>query len=465
MPTSLVHCRKTAERFIRMSLSSFKAVATNISTIPLFNAAPSGRRNRVKFVEHAQPNWWQVPKNLWIDVFNTDDGREFLKSLQSTRPFSNAVGKFLWIEGVTRGSGFPTVEPLAQEITRSYLFAAGVGSWKPHSFELIWKECVNYFDPAERELTYVLYAPIWGLSGIARKLSLGENLEIRRLPPDRMAVIASLQNELAGVAAKHRFTLWPRHYFVKEFRFRKHIDRDDKRLNKTLSNVDSTSWLNEEVALLRALLSRELTVPAYAFVYDGYPREGNHNSKSLPWRPLGMSIEKSLSRERVNQYAKDRAKFKSLYSEPGWEALAASMRRFAIGWENPFPADALADIIAALEGLLVRGNTEVSYKLRVRTADFLAYNRPREREKIFKDVRDGYAYRSRVAHGEFVFDDAHEWEAAKTMKGAKGKGGNPFHDVNEVHRLKHTIEQYYRAVLRKMIQRGQTEIDWATRGL
>ena len=74
-------------------------------------------------------------------------------------------------------------------------------------------------------------------------------------------------------------------------------------------------------------------------------------------------------------------------------------------------------------------------------------------------------YRSRVAHGDYVFDDVGEWSTARALKRAKGKHGNPFHDVNEVHRLKYTLSKYYRSAVIKMIRSGQLEIDWAKHGL
>ncbi len=67
--------------------------------------------------------------------------------------------------------------------------------------------------------------------------------------------------------------------------------------------------------------------------------------------------------------------------------------------------------------------------------------------------------------GGFVFDNVREWQAAIRMKRAKGKKGNPFHDVNEVHRLIYKVSDYYRRMLQTMIDRGQCEIDWSGGGL
>ena len=146
------------------------------------------------------------------------------------------------------------------------------------------------------------------------------------------------------------------------------------------------------------------------------------------------------------------------------------MRRFAVAWENPFRADILADIIAALEHLVVgteRNNK--NWKLRNRTAHFLEKTETK-RQEIVNDLKDAYTYRSDVFHGGYVFDNASEWETATRMKRDKmkrdkGKGGNPFHDVNEVHRLIYTVSQYYRRALEIMIDRGQLEVDWSAQGL
>lgn len=466
MPNSLEQCRETCELFVRDALLSFKAEEAKLPTIPHFSTMQNPKRNRTRFVEHGHPNWWQIPKAVWEEAFNSDTGQTLLKSLRSTAPFVNAIGKSLSVVEMGRGTSGISAEYLAREISTSYLFAAGVSRWRPQTFELVWNQCNNYFDPSKTELTYVLYAPLWGFSGVSRSLSLGDGLEIRRLTASRRAEIASLNSNLAGVTVSHRLTLWPAHFLVKEFAFQKYITPEEEERRRSLSStVDCTALLNEEVAMLRALLSDEVTVPTYAFVYDGYPRDGGGGPLiSLPWRPRGPFFNHRQTKQQVTQYAKRRARFKGLNGSPGWPAVAASMRRFAVAWENPFPADTLADIIAALESLLVRDKTEVGYKLRVRAAYLLASNQ-RDRQSVFKDIRDGYEYRSRVAHGEFVFDNVKEWETARAMKRVKVKRGNPFHDVNEVHRLTYALARYYRGALNEAIRSGQLEMDWAARGL
>jgi GTP1/Obg family GTP-binding protein len=67
--------------------------------------------------------------------------------------------------------------------------------------------------------------------------------------------------------------------------------------------------------------------------------------------------------------------------------------------------------------------------------------------------------------GGYVFDDATERETAARLKRAKEKTGNPFHDVNEVHRLIYEVSNYYRRMLEAIIDHDQLEIDWAVLGL
>ena len=135
------------------------------------------------------------------------------------------------------------------------------------------------------------------------------------------------------------------------------------------------------------------------------------------------------------------------------------MRRFAVAWENPFRADILADIVAALEKLIVNSKEEVSYKLRTRVA-FLLGKSSAERKNIAKNIKDAYSYRSDVFHGGYVFDSLSEFEAAKRIKKAKGKKGNPFHHINEVHRLIYKMRAYYRDILKFMIDRSEFIINW-----
>jgi len=137
--------------------------------------------------------------------------------------------------------------------------------------------------------------------------------------------------------------------------------------------------------------------------------------------------------------------------------VAASMRRYAVAWENSFRADVLADLIAALEQLVVGDNNEVSYKLRMRVAYFLFKSKVQRHEAI-SNLNKAYSYRSRVFHGEYVFDNPHEIEVAKHL--TKKIKANAFQDVKEINRLIPEVSKYYRKILEFMIDHGQMKINW-----
>jgi hypothetical protein len=81
-----------------------------------------------------------------------------------------------------------------------------------------------------------------------------------------------------------------------------------------------------------------------------------------------------------------------------------------------------------------------------------------------KNLSTAYDYRSRVAHGKFVFDDVRMRRSADRV-GIKGKRGNPFHDVNEVLRLTAVVSSYYQRLLVLVIDREELAIDWSSQGL
>lgn len=299
------------------------------------------------------------------------------------------------------------------------------------------------------------------MSGVKQSLKLNEDLEIKRISVHEVARLATINPALAGVTLYHRLTLWPVHFFVRRLTISKLVSDEEFPHSK---NPPFVAQLNEVVAILRSLLNENLAVPRYALVRDRYPRDpGGGPLNELPWRVRYPNWLDAPKREHTKRYARLRVKYLSLRGGRGWEALAASMRRFAVAWENPFRSDILADIVAALENLIVQSNTEVSYRLRVRVAHFLAKSTP-GRQEIVKNLTDAYSYRSRTFHGGFVLDNVADWDTAINPKAAKGKHGNPFHDVNEVHRLIYQVTNYYRELLISMIDGGQLEIDWNALG-
>lgn len=463
---SLNHCKENCKEFIKCSLPIIRPATNDLTTLPLFRAEPSKKPRTYRFIEGKQPNWWQLSKDLKQTFQNSEVARELFTLLEKTLPFSQAIGKQIMLPELGQGRIFKSGADIGNEILVSYLFEAGERQWKPILFNRVWNDCLSYFNPEIASVEYCLYAPIWGFPSFSRRLDLGDGLAIRSLPAHEMARLASLDPNLSGVSVHHRITKWPGCFFEKRLNFEKSLlAKDAIDLNSEPAHLKWASLLNEETAILRCLLNDRPTITTFSFIRDRYPRDGSGGKwVDLPWQPKLTYFIAPPSKGKVQKYKHRRAKFLNLQTNPGWENVAASMRRYAIAWENRFRVDILADLVAALEHLVVRSNEEVSYKLRTRTSQFLAKSSS-EKQTIVQNLNDAYSYRSKTFHGGFIFDNAREFLVAKRLKGTKGKQGNPFHDVNEVLRLIHAVSGYYRVILETMIDRGEFEINWKAKGL
>lgn len=467
--SSLIQCRDQCIKFIRYTIPHIAQSLSELSSLPLFRAEPSNKRGKYRFIEDKQPNWWQIPTQLQDSLLDSEEGRKLAGIIETTEPFALVIGKLIYIQELGRGQNYSSGRHVVKELLISYLFSSGIERWNAKRFEKVWLDLVKYFDPNNNNLEFQLYAPILLTAGVSRSIKLDQNLNIQRIPVHKIAKIASLNNVLAGVTIHHRLTVWPVCFFVKQCVFTKVIIEDTDTSLAVFNYYKFKNWgvqLNEEVAILRSLLGEHICVPQYALIRNAYPRDrGGDMLTELPWKANSSHVfDNKFSSQQVKLYVKRRAIFLKLEGSRGWENVAKSMRRFAIAWENPFRADILADIVAALENLIVvQDKAEVSYKLRIRVAHFLSKSEL-ERADILKNLTDAYSYRSRVFHGGYVFDNAAELEAAERVKSSKGKKGNSFHDVNEVNRLIGKTSEYYRRILEIIIDSRQLEIDWSSRG-
>lgn len=464
--SSLVQLKKNCSQFIRNSLPSVRKVVDNLPTIPVFRAEPSNKKGRYKFIEEKQPNWWQLPKGLKDNLYNTPEARALLTTVENIDPFSRVISKWIVVPALERSYLYSSGTDIVSTILVSYLFASGCERWPYSRFNKVWNDCVAYFNPDSKTLKYCFYAPIAYMPGVSKKVGLSDRLIIRRLPVKKIARIASLDSSLSGISLWHRFTQWPVCFFEKRFELNKKVVTKitfDQVGQQYL--LDWESLVSEEMSILRSLLDETPAVTTFSLIRDGYPRDPVGGSiPELPWRARFPRWLKPPSEKHVKQYTSRRKRFIKSHGEPGWESVAISMRKFAVAWENPFRADILADIVAALEYLVVRSNDEVSYKLRTRVSQLLGKSLT-ERQTIIKDLKEAYMYRSKVFHGGYVFDNVRDFQSAKRVRAAKGKKGNPFYDVNEVHRLIYTVASYYRKILINMIDRGEFEINWEERAL
>lgn len=457
--------RSEFETAIRSLLPRIRDVQTSLPTLPQFRPVPGRHAGRVRFLEEQRPNWGQLKRTVGSD-FDTElqaIGQRF----GHTEPFRSAIGKYISFPELGGAVRYDSPHDLVWPILNAYFTATGAGRWNEKTFRDVWDGFCDFLDPAVSTVKHTLYAPLAGLSGVQRSLWLERDLRIQRLTPAKVARIATCEPHIAGVDyTTHRLTLWPLTFLVHALDLKKQINTELPFLNLAESfSPGFVTRINEEAALLRALLSEDITMPTYAIISSSYPKNtGGGKIGDLPWRLPALMLKPPLSPKEVYKYKSLRTKFLGASGKTGWEASMASIRRFAVAWDNQFRADILADLVAALEQLLVRSDREVNYKLRVRIA-FLLGQTSHERLQIVNNIRDAYGYRSTIYHGGFVFDNLQDYFAAKRMKRAKAKRGNPFHDVNEVNRLMSAMAGYYRRALATFIKRGQYVYDWAAVGL
>lgn len=462
LPMAVDHCRDLMIRFLQDALPVVARQRDSLPTIAGF--APEDIARGIRYSKIELPNWWRVKLRVRRDSMN-----RLQQALESTQPFSLCIGKDICTryETIMYRSG----KEIARHLLVAYLFT-GSHRWNRSRFEKVWTDFLAYCDPACSTLDYRLYAPLVRFNGVKRRLRLNATTSIVRLPPSRVATLGSCNRNLAGFTAMHGLTLWTHTFVEKTVTSPKRIlsgplERIGLGFGGMVGDTEVLSFLNEELAMLRCLLDPDICLPSYGVVRDGSPRVDTLPGLELPWtsRPPFFMSDRTYTPGRLRRYSKRRSRFVALNHTPEWGTVSASMRRFAAAWQNAFPADILADIVAALEKLTVGRNVpDVGRKVRERTACILGTTAKR-RKRILGDVKTAYKYRSRIVHGDYIFDDVREWSTARRLNRAEGKKGNPFHHSNEIRRLTRTLSDYYRRLVIRLIDKGDLVVDWANMGL
>ena len=215
--SSLAECRDHCIEFLRYSLPLVARVADSLPSLPVFRAEPTEKRAKYRFVEERTPNWWQIPQQLSETLLDSQEGKALSATLEATVPFSAVIGKWIAIQELGRCVRYASGKEIAKEILVSYLFSSGLERWIARNFERVWRDLLDYFEPTTDSLEFYLYAPIAYMGGVSRIINLGDGLKIQRVQAHRVARLASLNPVLAGVTLHHRFTVWPVHFFVKQF--------------------------------------------------------------------------------------------------------------------------------------------------------------------------------------------------------------------------------------------------------
>jgi hypothetical protein len=384
---SVDEAKNCCEQFLRSQVPNFTMLTPQLPSRPAYRATPHRRPGSWKYEEVSEPNWWQLPREACLNAIATPEGRAFVISLEETSPFKDVLLQTICIPQLQKSMEFSDAHDLAKFFLVQYLFASGGGRWQPATFQRIWEESLEYLCSSVRNIKYVLYAPVVGMSGAPRSLDLGDELHLRLLTPQHVAQLGTLSRSLAGYTFEHRFPLWTRRFLVRPYT----LDKVAGGKLMSWSNgflSDCEDSINEEVVLLRSLLSPYIAVPSFALILQGSLRDPIPDAQDqlLVWTPRWeATFTETHEPAGIRRYRRRRSCFLGHQDQKGWANVFASMRRYAVAWENPFPADTLADLVSALE-VLTTGDarTEVSYKMRVRATRLLAKT-DSERREIMKD--------------------------------------------------------------------------------
>jgi hypothetical protein len=91
--------KDVCEVFVRASVPAFAQISSSLPTLPRFRSVrdKSRSRARVRFIEEAQPNWWQARTTLGQSLLGSPEGHAAITAILKSRPFSAIVGKTLML--------------------------------------------------------------------------------------------------------------------------------------------------------------------------------------------------------------------------------------------------------------------------------------------------------------------------------------------------------------------------------
>jgi len=460
--STLEQCKQKAVEFLKDELSN---VSRGIDALPTRKGWKATKaKGQTHFEVTEVPDWWKIGKCIPMKQSTRASMDALSQCMLANRKIRSVLGKTIYTPSAGKSV---TPDGLASDLIFAYLMESGRPRWNPTLFEKIWSACLDYLDDEKRELSCTLYAPIWSPTRVPKRLVLDNGLEIRELTPTRVAHLATIDRTLAGVETSPGFRQWTVHHLVIPWSVPKLICSGTSpplEWNPLSGIIAPYSFLNEELMILRSFVNERIAMPSFAVIRHGFPpHAGPTQIVVLPWKAKMFVVQKGPSQFRC--YRALRRSFLELHGSKEWGRVAGTMRRFAIAFDNISVADTLRDVVAALEGLLVGDKKpKVSYRLRERAARLLESPRLSP-NGIKENIKVAYDYRSRIAHGDFVFDNMYEFDFAMRTKNVRAKKGNLAHDHNEIQRLIKVATTYYRTILVKLIRDRKLAVDWSSIGL
>ncbi len=367
--------------------------------------------NRVRIVPHDRPNWWQIRVPEQRQILTLPSLQEAIDALNSHQQIQSYVGKHSIAFGHSTSfhANHVPISFLKELINRENDLI-----FRKKSFEALFNDFLKYISSGDKSYAR-LVVPLDNLIINSKVLELEENLRIRMIAPEKLV---DLVNNCPVLGLFYGIGLQSWFHYMLEFDIpfnwswvtKSESDKGKSYLKSLLNSSQQDPLfrhrINQEIVILRAILNRQISSPAFVIDYRGWGSVmltgGTINF--LPWVRERISSSDPITSKEIRNYKRYRQKFLEIKDEKTRQRIFVAMRKLAFSMDKPYGGDQLMDTVSGLEGLLVNSEGEVTHKFAERVA-ILLENDKTKREILQKDMRKAYDLRSAIAHGSIIADD------------------------------------------------------------
>ncbi|MFC1614382.1 hypothetical protein ACFL5K_03710, partial [Gemmatimonadota bacterium] len=393
--------------------------------------------------EEKYPMWTALEK--LVDIEKLPEYKKCIRVIKKSKIINNQIGKYI---GTEFGGGLVGLKYLIRHIPITLLDRRCITDFKLAEFEIVYLkfEKALYSD----KIYHTRITPIFGFESVSSSIKLEKGIEIKLLDEKTMNFLFRFGVVLGG-QLQNTIMYTPRYGIFVSYELPKKICTHWGGLNtKQMSLPFKTGELEDKIfQSLRLIKEGQIYPSGTADITEPYPGMFGGgavglNKVTLPdkhW--IGKRYHPLTKREETIFIANWR-KIRKLDSNK-YKNLNTGIRRFSIACGRESVEDKIIDLLICAEALFLGdSNMELSYKLSLRAAFFLAKNKD-EREAIYKSMKKLYSIRSAIVHGN---------EPSPQNQSFEGK-------ITDLTNKSNTAERYIRAAINKYIKLDLSKEDSA----
>lgn len=347
--------------------------------------------NTLRWRRELTVDWYEVARSATKQTRTLEAFKEAQASIQEDAAASRHFTGLVHVPGMAYRM---EIDECLSKFLGDLLAEAGALRLAPDAFSRSYARLEEFFY-SDRVRMRAL-APLQRFSMDLSEVGLGDQLRIIQLPVSERerSMSEAMRTHLAG---------WPQLPGSETcalellWEVRKHVRDADDAMDIS-ENLDPTRELFDQTLSALRLLRAGAVGCQYrvfeALSFTGFGRFGLRTTQSSP---LGSTYR--LSAEEVPSL---RSLWNHLAERSGSASgrLGTAIARFNSTYDRVRPEDRIIDLTIALEALLMTDNDqqELSYRLALRGAALLG-DAPDQRERLFRDLKNLYHVRSRLAHG------------------------------------------------------------------